>query len=138
CYTGVPATAFVQAAPTEPEPAHAQPQRQLQRDAFAADGFGAASHAASDSAELTTDEAPIVARSLLTAGVNTTVSGIGAAVYCMARFPQQFARLRADPSLARVAFEEAVRYETPVQTFFRTTTRPVEIGGIAVDEGEKV
>ena len=36
------------------------------------------------------------------------------------------------------AFEEAVRYETPVQTFFRTTTRPVELGGIAVGEGEKV
>ena len=29
-------------------------------------------------------------------------------------------------------------YESPVQTFFRTTTRPVEIGGIAIDEGEKV
>ena len=25
-----------------------------------------------------------------------------------------------------------------MQTFFRTTTRPVEIGGIAIDEGEKV
>ena len=66
------------------------------------------------------------------------MSGIGAAVYCLARFPEQFDRLRADPSLARQAFEEAVRYETPVQTFFRTTTRPVEIGGIAVAEGEKV
>ena len=74
----------------------------------------------------------------MTAGVDTTVSGIGAAVYCLARFPEQFARLRADPSLARAAFEEAVRYESPVQTFFRTTTRPVEIGGIAVGEGEKV
>jgi hypothetical protein len=43
--------------------------------------------------------------------------------------------LHPDPSLARAAFEEAVRYK---QTFFRTTTRPVEIGGIAVDEAEKV
>jgi 4-methoxybenzoate monooxygenase (O-demethylating) len=31
-----------------------------------------------------------------------------------------------------------VRYESPVQTFFRTTTRPVEIGGIELGEGEKV
>ena len=46
--------------------------------------------------------------------------------------------LRANPGLARHAFEEAVRYETPVQTFFRTTTRPVEIGGLEVGEGEKV
>ena len=77
-------------------------------------------------------------RSLLRAGVDTTVSGLGAAVYCLARFPEQFARLRADPSLARAAFEEAVRYESPVQTFFRTTTRQVEIGGVSVGEGEKV
>jgi hypothetical protein len=32
-----------------------------------------------------------------------TVSGIGAAIYCLARLPAQFARLRADPSLARAA-----------------------------------
>jgi cytochrome P450 len=31
-----------------------------------------------------------------------------------------------------------VRYETPVQTFFRTTTRPVDIAGTSVGEGEKV
>src|SRR5262249_50690289 len=113
-------------------------QRQMHRASFAPGGFGAAIHAASDTGELSEEEAPIVARSLLTAGVDTTVSGIGAAVYCLARFPEQFARLRADPSLARPAFEEAVRYESPVQTFFRTTTRSVEIGGVPVGEGEKV
>jgi 4-methoxybenzoate monooxygenase (O-demethylating) len=133
-----PRNEFFEAAFAEAEPVLAWLQRQMQRDAFAPDGFGAAIHAASDSGELTEEEAPIVARSLLTAGVDTTVSGIGAAVYCLARFPEQFARLRADPSLARAAFEEAVRYETPVQTFFRTTTRAVELGGIAIGEGEKV
>ena len=133
-----PRNEFFEAAVADAEPVLACLQRQMQRDAFAPEGSGAAIHAASDTGELTEEEAPIVARSLLTAGVDTTVSGIGAAVYCLARFPEQFARLRADPSLARAAFEEAVRYESPVQTFFRTTTRPVDIGGTAVDEGEKV
>jgi 4-methoxybenzoate monooxygenase (O-demethylating) len=133
-----PRNEFFEAAVADAEPVLSWLQRQMQRDAFAPGGFGAAIHAASDTGELTEEEAPVVARSLLTAGVDTTVSSIGAAVYCLARFPEQFARLRADPSLARAAFEEAVRYESPVQTFFRTTTRPVEIGGIAVDEGEKV
>ena len=133
-----PRNEFFEAAVADAEPVLAWLQRQMQRDAFAPEGFGAAIHAASDTGELTEEEAPIVARSLLTAGVDTTVSGIGAAVYCLARFPEQFARLRADPSLARAAFEEAVRYESPVQTFFRTTTRPVDIGGTVVDEGEKV
>jgi 4-methoxybenzoate monooxygenase (O-demethylating) len=133
-----PRNEFFEAAVADAEPVLAWLQRQMQRDALAPDGFGAAIHRASDSGELTVEEAPVVARSLLTAGVDTTVSGIGAAVYCLARFPEQFALLRAEPSLARAAFEEAVRYETPVQTFFRTTTRPVELGGIAVGEGEKV
>jgi cytochrome P450 len=31
-----------------------------------------------------------------------------------------------------------MRYESPVQTFFRTTTRPTEIGGVPIDAGEKV
>ena len=52
--------------------------------------------------------------------------------------PTSSQRLRADPGLARAAFEEAVRLESPVQTFFRTTTREVEIGGVPIDEGEKV
>jgi cytochrome P450 len=133
-----PRNEFLQAAVADAEPVLAWLQRQMQRDAFAPGGFGAAIHAASDTGELTQEEAPIIARSLLSAGVDTTVSGLGAGVYCLARFPEQFTRLRANPSLARAAFEEAVRFESPVQTFFRTTTRPVEIGGIPVDEGEKV
>jgi len=111
---------------------------QSQRENLRPEGFGAGIHAAADSGDLTAEESAAVVRSVLTAGVDTTVSGIGAAIWCLARFPDQWERLRADPRLARAAFEEAVRYETPVQTFFRTTTRPTDLGGVAVDEGEKV
>jgi cytochrome P450 len=107
----------------------------MQRDQLAPHGFGAEIHAAVDTGELTPEEAPLIVRSLLTAGVDTTVNGIGAAVYCLARFPEQWQRLRSDPSLARAAFEEAVRFESPVQTFFRTTTRAVRIGDVDIDEG---
>ena len=41
-------------------------------------------------------------------------------------------------ALARNAFEEAIRFESPVQTFFRTTTREVELAGHRIGEGEKV
>jgi 4-methoxybenzoate monooxygenase (O-demethylating) len=133
-----PRNAFFEAAFADAEPVMGWIQRQMQRDAFVPGGFGAAIHAAADTGELTAEEAPIVARSLLTAGVDTTVSGLGAAVYSLACFPQEFARLRADPTLARAAFEEAIRFETPVQTFFRTTTGDVAIGATQLGEGEKV
>lgn len=133
-----PRNDFFTDAVREAAPVLAWVQGQSQRSNLSNDGFGAEIHAAVATGELTEEEAPMVVRSLLTAGVDTTVSGIGAALFCLSRFPAQFQALRANPELARAAFEEAVRYETPVQTFFRTTTRPVEIGGIHVDEGEKV
>ena len=110
-------------------PHQAYVAEQCQRENLAPGGFGACIHARVDAGDITAAEAPLLVRSLLSAGLDTTVNGIGAAVYCLARFPDQLARLRSDPSLARNAFEEAVRFESPVQTFFRTTTREVEIGG---------
>lgn len=111
---------------------------QCQRRNLHPDGLGARIHAAADTGEITHDEAVLLVRSLLTAGIDTTVNGIGAALYCLARFPDQFEALRADPKLARNAFEEAVRFESPVQTFFRTTTREIDLSGVTIPEGAKV
>jgi cytochrome P450 len=119
-------------------PHQAYVAEQCQRQNLAPGGFGACVHARVDSGDITETEAPLLVRSLLSAGIDTTVNGIGAAIYCLARFPDQWLRLRADPSLARNAFEEAIRFESPVQTFFRTTARETEIGGNRIGEGEKV
>jgi cytochrome P450 len=143
-YAGVVFNAFGppnelrEAAIERSAPHQAYVAEQCQRANLAPGGFGACIHAFTDSGEITATEAPLLVRSLLSAGLDTTVNGIGAAVYCLARFPEELARLRGDPSLARNAFEEAVRFESPVQTFFRTTTRAVEIGGYGIGEGEKV
>jgi len=119
-------------------PHQAYVAEQCQRENLAPGGFGACIHAQADAGDITPAEAPLLVRSLLSAGLDTTVNGIGAAVYCLARFPEQWQRLRNDPTLARSAFEEAVRFESPVQTFFRTTTREVEISGAKIGEGEKI
>ncbi|CAN5324611.1 cytochrome P450 [soil metagenome] len=119
-------------------PHQAYVAEQCQRENLAPGGFGACIHARADAGEITAAEAPLLVRSLLSAGIDTTVNGIGAAIYCLARYPGEFERLRSDVSLARNAFEEAVRFESPVQTFFRTTTREVTLGGRVIGEGEKV
>ncbi len=119
-------------------PHQAYVAEQCQRQNLAPGGFGAGIHARVDSGDITDAEAPLLVRSLLSAGIDTTVNGLGAAIYCLARFPDQWLRLRGDPSLARNAFEEAIRFESPVQTFFRTTTREVEIGASRIGEGEKI
>jgi cytochrome P450 len=108
------------------------------RDVLAPEGFGAEIWAAADRGDITPQMAPLVVRSLLTAGVDTTVHGISAVLYGFASHPDQWQRLREDPALARVACDEAVRWESPVQTFFRTATTDVRIGGTVVPEGRKV
>lgn len=111
---------------------------QCRRENLAGAGFGAEVHAAVDAGQITSEEAVLLVRSLLTAGIDTTVNGIGAALYCLARFDDQWEALRSEPQLARNAFEEGIRFESPVQTFFRTTTRAAEVGGHVIPEGSKV
>jgi cytochrome P450 len=108
------------------------------REALRPGGFGAQIWAAADAGKIPEDWAPLLVRSLLTAGVDTTVNAISAAIYALATHPDQWRLLRQDPSLAKFAFEETVRWESPVQTFFRTTTRDVEVAGVRIPAGEKV
>src|SRR5438105_36692 len=93
---------------------------QCVREVLSADGFGAQIWAAADRGDITAAQAPLVVRSLLSAGVDTTVHALSAVLYALATHPDQWHALRADPGLARVAFDEAIRWESPVQTFFRT------------------
>jgi cytochrome P450 len=108
------------------------------RAALTPDGLGMQIFAAVDAGELTETEAGMLVRSFLSAGIDTTVYGLGNALFCFARHPEQWAILRENPSLIRLAFEEVLRFEAPVQTFFRTTTREVEVAGVTLSEGEKV
>ncbi|MGH3252275.1 MAG: cytochrome P450 [Trebonia sp.] len=111
---------------------------QCERDGLAPGGFGAAIWAAADRGEITHQQAPLAVRSLLAAGVDTTVHGLGAVLYAVATHPDQWQRLRADPGLVRVAFDEAVRWQSPVQTFFRTTTTDVPVGDAVIPDGKKI
>ncbi len=79
-----------------------------------------------------------VIAALLAAGLDTTIHALSGALRLLAEHPEQFAALRAEPSRARAAFEESIRLESPVQTFFRTTSSEVQIGGATIPAGAKV
>ena len=111
---------------------------QCARDKLSPDGLGAIIWAAVDTGEITAEEAPLLVRSLLSAGLDTTVVGIGNALYAFATNPQQWAALRQNRGLTRPAFDEVLRWESPIQTFFRTTTRPVDLGGVEVPADAKI
>jgi cytochrome P450 len=112
--------------------------RQCSRSSLRPDGLAALIYAGADAGEVTEDEAALLVRSFLSAGLDTTVSAIGLGVLDFARYPDQWQALRADPSLARNAFEEVVRLESPVVGFFRTTSEPAELAGAHLAAGAKV
>jgi cytochrome P450 len=108
------------------------------RDNLAPGGFGAQIYEAADAGEITEEQALMLVRSFLSAGLDTTMSALGNAVHLLATNPEQLDVLRADPSLARPAFEETIRLETPVQVFSRTATRDTEVGGVGIAEDQRV
>ena len=108
------------------------------REALAAGGFGQQIYAAADAGDITDEEAWLLVRSFLTAGVDTTVNSFGNMLYAFATHPDQWNVLRAKPELARSAFDEVIRFETPIQTFFRTTTKAVTIDNVELAAEAKV
>ncbi|NIB43440.1 cytochrome P450 [Pseudomaricurvus alkylphenolicus] len=111
---------------------------QCRREALSEDGFGAQIYAAADAGEISEQEAGMLVRSLLTAGLDTTMYGITSALYSFASFPEQWSLIRENPALLRPAFEEVVRFQSPVQTFFRTTTCKTQVAGVPIDADQKV
>jgi cytochrome P450 len=108
------------------------------RDKIADGGMGEAIYREVDDGVINADEAALLVRSLLSAGIDTTVAAIGNALHCFAEHPDQWDLLRRDPSQTKPAFEEVLRYTSPVQTFFRTTTEATEIGGVEIAENQKI
>jgi cytochrome P450 len=120
------------------EAARAWVMDQCNRAALRPGGLGARIFEAVDRGEVSEDEAALLVRSLLSAGLDTTVYGLGNALYALAAHPEAWAQLHAQPELARAAFEEALRFESAVQTFFRTTTTATELGGVALPADAKI
>jgi cytochrome P450 len=108
------------------------------RENLAPNGWGMKVYEAADRGECTPEEAERLVRSFLTAGLDTTVNGIGNMLHAFAQHPDQWAKLRADPSLAKKAFEESLRWDGTVQTFFRTTSRDVPLPDGHIPAGSKV
>jgi 4-methoxybenzoate monooxygenase (O-demethylating) len=101
-------------------------------------GWGMGVYEAADRGDCSADEAERLVRSFLSAGVDTTVNGIGNMILAFAQNPGEWVKLRANPKLAPRAFEESLRYDSTVQTFFRTAACDTEIGGIVIPEGSKL
>ena len=75
---------------------------------------------------------------LFVAGFETTTNLLGNGLHALLSHPDQFARLRADPSLIPVAVEEPLRYDSPIQVDARTVLEPTVLAGTELEPGRLV
>jgi len=108
------------------------------RETLTKDGLGAQIYTAVDEGMITDAEAGLIVRSFLSAGIDTTTNAIANALVCFADHPEQWDKVREKPELMRAAFEEVMRFESPFQTFFRTSSKPAEIAGTPVAANQKI
>jgi len=87
---------------------------------------------------LTEDEIVYFCLLLAVAGNETTAKMIATGTVVLADFPDERARLVADPALWPGAVEELLRFDPPSHYQGRVTTRPVEWHGEEVPEGSIV
>src|SRR5215470_4719761 len=75
---------------------------------------------------------------LTLAGHETTANLLGNCLHQLLTLPQQWQLVRTDPANIPRAVEETLRADTSVHALMRTTTEPVELGGVALPKGARL
>ena len=75
---------------------------------------------------------------VFTAGHDTTRNALSGAISAFLDHPDQFERLRQDPSLSKSAVDEIVRWTTPVNYMKRQAVQDYEIRGQKIKAGEEL
>jgi cytochrome P450 len=95
-------------------------------------------HVEEDADVLDEDEVLATVFLMFLAGHVTTVNLVGNGVVALLTHPEQLAKLKADPELAKGVVEETLRYWGPVDFIGRRIAREdVEVGGTVVPTGEQ-
>ncbi len=75
---------------------------------------------------------------LIVGGNDTTRNSISGGVVALNRYPDQYARLREDPSVIPNMVAEIIRWQTPLTHMRRTALVDAELGGKTIRAGDKV
>ena len=112
-------------------------ETQCERAALDPEGIGETIYAAADSGQVTPAEAKLLLQTVLSAGADTTFITMANALRAWAQFPEEYAKLRADPRKVRAAFDESLRWDSPSRMAGRITTREVAIDDHVIPAGTR-
>lgn len=101
--------------------------------------WGANLIAAVDAGEVEAGKLPVLLGDFLVPSLDTTVSALASAIWLFGTNPEQWRKVRDDPSLIPAAFNEVVRLETPARGFCRLVARDhVLPDGVTLPAGSRL
>jgi cytochrome P450 len=75
---------------------------------------------------------------LIVGGNDTTRNSMTGGLLALNDFPEEMAKLRANPALIEGMVSEIIRWQTPLAYMRRTAVRDTELGGKQIKEGDKL
>jgi len=110
----------------------------LRKESPANDLITALIQARQEGDRLSEDELISTCILLLNAGHEATVNVIGNGVHALLNHPEQMSKLRTQPELMKLAVEEMVRFDSPLQLFRRWVMVDTEYHGLSFKKGARI
>jgi cytochrome P450 len=134
---GPPNALFDEAMVEDFSPVIAWLDRTCGRDALDPGGIGVLLFDAADRGQISQAEAKLLLQTVLSAGADTTYITMANALQAWSLFPDEYAKVRADPKLIRNAFDESLRWDSPSRMAGRITAQDVAIDDHVIPAGTR-
>jgi cytochrome P450 len=110
----------------------------LERGRLAPGGWAARLFEAAETGRLDPEDVPGLLIDYVAPSLDTTILATGHLLHLLGSHPDQWERLRHDPTLVPAAVHETLRFEAPVRGFTRFAVKPYQADEVSISEGERV